>query len=119
MKAARPDLPVLAIAGDGGFLYQATELATAMHHNIAVVVVVFDNKAFGNVRLIQQERFGGRLIADRLTNPDFVKFAESFGAAAYRATNAPELERAVRDAVAANRPALIHVPAAKCQAHGT
>ena len=110
VKAARPDLPVLAISGDGGFLYQATELATAMHHNIAVVVVVFDNNAFGNVRLIQQERYGGRLIADSLTNPDFVKFAESFGVAAFRATTAPELERAVRDALALNRPALIHVP---------
>lgn len=110
VKAARPDLPVLAISGDGGFLYQATELATAMHHNIAVVAVVFDNAAFGNVRLIQKERFGGRLIADSLTNPDFVKFAESFGAAAFRATTAPELERAVKDALALNRPALIHVP---------
>jgi acetolactate synthase-1/2/3 large subunit len=110
VKAARPDLPVLAISGDGGFLYQATELATAMHHNIAVVAVVFDNGAFGNVRLIQKERFGGRLIADSLTNPDFVKFAESFGAAAFRATDAAELERALRDAFAADRPALIHVP---------
>lgn len=110
VKAARPDLPVLAISGDGGFLYQATELATAMHHNIAVVAVVFDNAAFGNVRLIQKEWFGGRLIADSLTNPDFVKFAESFGAAAFRATTAPELERAVTDALALNRPALIHVP---------
>lgn len=110
VKAARPDLPVLAISGDGGFLYQATELATAMHHNIAVVAVVFDNAAFGNVRMIQKERFGGRLIADSLTNPDFVKFAESFGAAAFRATTAPELERAVTDALALNRPALIHVP---------
>jgi acetolactate synthase-1/2/3 large subunit len=110
VKAARPDLPVLAIAGDGGFLYQATELATAMHHNIAVVVVVFDNGAFGNVRLIQQERYGGRLIADELTNPDFVKFAESFGVAAFRATDAPGLERAVKDAFASGRPALVHVP---------
>ncbi len=110
VKAARPDLPVLAISGDGGFLYQAAELATAMHHDIAVVAVVFDNNAFGNVRLIQKERFGGRLIADSLTNPDFVAFAESFGANAYRATTAPELERAVKDAFAAGRPALVHVP---------
>jgi len=110
VKAARPDLPVLAISGDGGFLYQATELATAMHHRIAVVVVVFDNSAFGNVRLIQRQRFGGRLIADALTNPDFVEFAESFGAAAFRAVTAAELERAVRDAFASGRPALVHVP---------
>jgi acetolactate synthase-1/2/3 large subunit len=109
-KAAHPDLPVLAISGDGGFLYQATELATAMHHGIAVVVVVFDNNAYGNVRLIQKERFGGRLIADSLTNPDFVRFAESFGAAAYRATDAAQLERAVRDAFATGRAALIQGP---------
>jgi acetolactate synthase I/II/III large subunit len=110
VKAARPDLPVLAISGDGGFLYQATELATAMHHHIAVVVVVFDNRAFGNVRLIQRERLGGRLIADALSNPDFVKFAESFGVAAFRAVTAAELERAVRRAFASGRPALVHVP---------
>lgn len=110
VKAARPDLPVLAISGDGGFLYQATEFATAIHHHIAVVVVVFDNSAFGNVRLIQRERFGGRLIADALSNPDFVKFAESFGVAAFRAGTAAELERAVRSAFASGRPALVHVP---------
>jgi acetolactate synthase-1/2/3 large subunit len=109
-KAARPDLPVLAISGDGGFLYQATELATAMHHGIAVVAVVFDNNAYGNVRLIQKERFGGRTIADSLTNPDFVAFAKSFGAAAFRATDAAGLERAVREALATGRPALVHVP---------
>lgn len=110
VKAARPDLPVLAISGDGGFLYQATELATAIHHQIAVVVVVFDNHAYGNVRLIQRARFGGRLIADALTSPDFVKFAESFGVAAFRAVTPAELENAVRDAFASGRPALVHVP---------
>jgi acetolactate synthase I/II/III large subunit len=110
VKAARPDLPVLAISGDGGFLYQATELATAIHHRIAVVVVVFDNRAFGNVRLIQRERFGGRLIADALSSPDFVRFAESFGATAFRAVTPAELERAVGNAFASGRPALVHVP---------
>lgn len=110
VKAARRDLPVLAISGDGGFLYQATELATAIHHHIAVVVVVFDNHAFGNVRLIQKARFGGRLIADTLTSPDFVKLAESFGVAAFRAVTPAELERAVGDAFASGRPALVHVP---------
>ena len=110
VKAARPDLPVLAIAGDGGFMYQATELATAVHHNIAVVAVVFDNGMYGNVKLIQKERYGGRVIAADLTNPDFVKFAESFGAAAWRATSGAELERAVGEALALGKPALVHVP---------
>ncbi len=72
-----PDRKVLAIAGDGGFMYQVGELATAVRHNIAVVVVVFDNGAFGNVKRIQQERYGNRLIASDLQNPDFGKLAGS------------------------------------------
>ena len=110
VKAACPDRAVLAIAGDGGFAYQAMELATAMRHDIALVTVVFDDGAFGNVRRIQAEHYGNRLIASDLHNPDFVRFAESFGVAAFRARTAEELERALRDAFALNRPALVHVP---------
>jgi len=109
-KAAMPDRKVLAIAGDGGFMYQVGELATAARHNLAVVVVVFDNAAFGNVRRIQQERYGNRLIASDLKNPDFVRLAESFGIAAFRATDARELEQALHKAFALNAPALVHVP---------
>jgi acetolactate synthase I/II/III large subunit len=110
VKAACPDRPVLSIAGDGGFAYQAMELATAMRHDIALVTVVFDDGAFGNVRRIQAEHYGNRLIASDLHNPDFVRFAESFGAAAFRARDADELERALKDAFALGRPALVHVP---------
>jgi acetolactate synthase-1/2/3 large subunit len=109
-KAAMPDRKVLAIAGDGGFLYQMGELATAVRHNIAVVVVVFDNGAFGNVKRIQQERYGNRLIASDLHNPDFVKLADSFGVASFKATDARQLEEALRKAFALNAPALVHVP---------
>ena len=109
-KAACPDRAVLSIAGDGGFAYQAMELATAKRHNLAVVVVVFDDGAFGNVRRIQAEQYGNRLIASDLTNPDFVRFAESFGVAAFRARNAAELERALVEAFALRAPALVHVP---------
>ena len=61
---ARPDVPVLSINGDGGFLYTGNELATAMRHRIPLVAVVFTDGAFGNVRRIQQEQFGNR--RDRL-----------------------------------------------------
>jgi acetolactate synthase I/II/III large subunit len=105
-----PDRPVLAVSGDGGFLYQIGELATAAQHNIGVVFVVFDNSAYGNVRLLQNERFGGRTIASDLKNPNFVTLAESFGIAAYRAKTAEELEQAATRALAAGKPALIHVP---------
>ena len=109
-KAAMPDRKVLAIAGDGGFLYQMAELATAVRHNIAVVVVVFDNGAFGNVKRIQQERYGNRLIASDLHNPDFVRLADSFGVASFKATDAAQLEDALHKAFALDAPALVHVP---------
>ena len=109
-KLAMPDRKVLAIAGDGGFLYQSGELATAVRHNIAVVVVVFDNGSFGNVRRIQQERYGNRLIASDLANPDFAKLAQSFGVAAFKATDAKELEAALHKAFALSAPALVWVP---------
>jgi acetolactate synthase-1/2/3 large subunit len=109
-KAAMPDKKVLAIAGDGGFLYQMGELATAARHNIAVVVVVFDNGAFGNVKRIQQERYGNRLIASDLHNPDFAKLADSFGIANFKALDPAQLEDALHKAFALNVPALVWVP---------
>ena len=110
VKAACPDHAVLSIAGDGGFAYQAMELATAVRHRLAVVVVVFDDGKFGNVKRIQAAQFGNRLIACDLANPDFVRFAESFGVAAFRAHSAEELEAALRRAFDLGAPALVHVP---------
>jgi acetolactate synthase-1/2/3 large subunit len=111
VQDARRDVPVVSIAGDGGFMFTATEMATAMHHRIPLVAVVFNDGAFGNVRRNQEERFGNRLIASDLTNPDFVRFAESFGAAAERARNPAELRAALRRAFTRREgPTLIEVP---------
>jgi len=110
VQAALPGRAVVAICGDGGFMYQAGELATAMRHALPVVAIVFDDGAFGNVKRLQEERFGNRLIAWDLANPDFFQFAKSFGAAAFRAHSAAELQHALTDALAARAPALIHVP---------
>jgi acetolactate synthase-1/2/3 large subunit len=110
VQAACPGRNVVLATGDGGFMFQAAELATAMRHRLPVVVVVFDDGAFGNVRRIQAERYGNRLIASDLTNPDFVAFARSFGMAAFHATTPDALETALREAFALDAPALIHVP---------
>jgi acetolactate synthase-1/2/3 large subunit len=108
---ARRDVPVLSISGDGGFMFTASEMATAVRHRIPLTAIVFNDGAFGNVRRIQQERFGNRLIASDLANPDFVKFAESFGAAGERARNPHELRAALRRAFARrDGPTLIDVP---------
>jgi len=107
---ARRDVPLLSITGDGGFMFTATEMATAVRHRIPLVTVLFNDGAFGNVRRIQEERFG-RQIANDLANPDFVKFAESFGATAMRATSPAELGQALRRAFShRDGPTLIEVP---------
>ena len=108
---ARPDVPVVAISGDGGFLFTATEMATAIRHRIPLVTIVFNDGAFGNVRRIQQERFGNRLIGSDLANPDFVAFGKSFGAEAVRAKGPDALRQALRHAFAhRDGPTLIEVP---------
>jgi acetolactate synthase-1/2/3 large subunit len=105
------DTAVLSISGDGGFLYTANELATAIRHRIPLVAVVFVDRAFGNVRRIQQEQYGNRLIGADLSNPDFVRYAESFGAAAERARSPVELGAALRRGFARRDvPTVIEVP---------
>ena len=108
---ARPDVPVLSITGDGGFLFTASEMATAMRHRIPLVTIVFNDGAFGNVRRIQEERYGNRLIASDLANPDFVAFAESFGVDAMRVNSPDQLPATLRRALAhRDGPTLIEVP---------
>lgn len=111
VQDARRDVPVLAISGDGGFMFTATEMATAIRHRIPLVTVVFNDGAFGNVRRIQQERYGNRLIASDLANPDFVAFGKSFGAEAVRATSPDALREALRRGFSRrDGPTLIEVP---------
>jgi acetolactate synthase-1/2/3 large subunit len=111
VQDARRDAPVIAICGDGGFMFTATELATAAQHRIPLTAIVFNDDAFGNVRRIQEERYGNRLIASDLANPDFVRFAESFGAAAERARGPQELRSALDRALERrDQPTLIEVP---------
>jgi acetolactate synthase-1/2/3 large subunit len=108
---ARPDVPVLAISGDGGFMFTASEMATAICHRIPLVTIVFVDGAFGNVRRTQQERYGNRLIATELANPDFVAFAKSFGAEAVRVEKPQDLRRTLRRAFARrDGPTVIEVP---------
>jgi acetolactate synthase I/II/III large subunit len=108
-QVARPDTTVVAIAGDGGFLYTLGELATQRRHDLPVVSIVFNDSAFGNVKRTQQLQFGGHVIGSELVNPDFVALARAFGIDSERVIEPAELEGALRSAVAARRPALIEV----------
>ena len=101
---------VVVISGDGGFMFNVQELSTAVAHGINLVTIVFADGAFGNVKRIQKDNYGGRNIAVELHNPDFVALAKSFGMLGLRATNPEALRKAMREAFDANGPALIEVP---------
>jgi acetolactate synthase I/II/III large subunit len=109
VKIANPNRAVVSITGDGGFLFGVQELATAAQYRIGVVVCVFNNNAYGNVRRDQLTRYQGRLIGAELTNPDFVKLAESFGVDAYRVHRPEEFRTALEKAIALDAPAVIEV----------
>ncbi len=109
-KVGHPDQPVLSLNGDGGFFYNLPELATMVQHRLNVITVVFNDNAYGNVRRIQKERFGGRFIASDLYNPDFVLLAQSFGIEGVRVGTPEALRDVVTDAVRDPRPILIEVP---------
>lgn len=109
VKAANPDRKVLAICGDGGFMFGVQELATAAQEGIAVVVVVFDNGAYGNVRRDQRTRFEGRFIASELHNPDFLGLAAAFGIEAHSAASPAELAAILPEALEARGTVLIRV----------
>jgi acetolactate synthase-1/2/3 large subunit len=110
VKVAHPDQAVVAIAGDGGFMFNVQELATAVQYKIALVTIIFNSNSFTNVKRQQQEWFGNRTIASDLVNPDFVKLAQSFGAAGHRVRSPAELRTALRTAFAESGPTLIEVP---------
>ncbi|MEM7275243.1 MAG: thiamine pyrophosphate-dependent enzyme [Actinomycetota bacterium] len=108
--AAVHDGPVVGITGDGGFLFTATELATAVQHDIPCTILLFNDGAYGNVRRIQKLRFGAdRTIASKLRNPDFSLLAQSFGVRYWHADSPDALRPALGAAIDHHGPALVEV----------
>ncbi len=107
-KLARPDRPVVALVGDGGFLFNCQELATAIQHDVPVVILVFNDNAYGVLKS-QQEVLHGRTMAVDLVNPDFLKLAEAFGVDAQCAETFEQLYSAVTTAINSSRASLIEV----------
>jgi acetolactate synthase I/II/III large subunit len=110
VKVANPNKVVISVNGDGGFMFGVQELATAVHNQIKLICIVFNNRSFGNVLRDQKTAFDGRFIGESLTNPDFFKLAQSFGAKAYRAVNPAELKSTLSSALNDCGPVLIEVP---------
>jgi acetolactate synthase-1/2/3 large subunit len=107
-KVGTPDRRVVAISGDGGFMYMASEMSTAVAHGIGAVALVFNNSAFGASEWDQTHRYEGRYIGTGLHNPDFVKLAEAHGVPGER-TDVDGLGPALRRALDADAPALVEV----------
>ena len=110
VKVAHPQRPVVALCGDGGFMFAVQELATAVQYGIAVVALVFNNDSYGNVRRDQQQSFAGRVLGAELVNPDFVRLGEAFGVDSARADSPQRLRPLLERALGSGRPWLIEVP---------
>ncbi|MCH2486476.1 MAG: thiamine pyrophosphate-dependent enzyme, partial [Erythrobacter sp.] len=100
IAAARrfPDRMVVAVAGDGDFLMNGQELATAAQYGLDLLVIVVDNGTYGTIRMHQEREFPGRVSATNLNNPDFAKLAEAFGAWSVRAETTDAFKQALTDA---------------------
>jgi acetolactate synthase-1/2/3 large subunit len=109
-QAARRDATVISVAGDGGFMFGVQELATAVQHKLGVIILLFNNNMFGNVRSMQEKLYGNRVIATDLHNPDFVKMAKAFGANGIRVKSMNGLRRAIRDSIGLEVPTVIEIP---------
>jgi acetolactate synthase-1/2/3 large subunit len=109
VKVGQPDRPVVAVTGDGGFLFGGSDLATAVRYGINLVTILFNNDAYGNVLRDQRRLFEGRESGSALSNPDFQVYAKAFGVRAWRVTDADGLRGALTEALAENAPTLIEV----------
>jgi len=110
-KSVHPEREVICIAGDGDYLMTGQEIATAVQYGLNVVVVVVDNGTYGTIRMHQEGHYPGadRVMATDLKNPDFVKYAEAFGAFGVRCERTEDFPAALAAARDAGRPALVHL----------
>jgi acetolactate synthase I/II/III large subunit len=110
VKTGRPDRKVISINGDGGFLFCASELATAVQYGIDVVALVFNDGAYGNSNRDQRERFDGHVYGTDLRNPDFAKLAQAYGAEGVKLKNSAQLRGALAEVLGNGRPTVVEVP---------
>jgi thiamine pyrophosphate-dependent acetolactate synthase large subunit-like protein len=108
-KVACPERPVVAMCGDGAFMYTCQELATAVKYGLSIPVILFNDNCYANIKQQQMNRFGRCSEVD-LVNPDFVKFAESFGAYGVRIEDLSDLKPAIEKALETHGPTIIEIP---------
>jgi len=109
LKIANPSRQVVCFVGDGGFLMTGQELATAFHHAVNPIILVFNNQMYGTIRMYQERAFPGRVSGTSLTNPDFARFIESFGGHGEVVSETAEFIPAFQRAEASGKPAVIEL----------
>lgn len=108
-KIARPDAPAVYIGGDGDFLMNGQELATAVHYGLDPVFIVVDNGKYGTIRGNQERRYPGRVSGTDLGNPDFAAIARGYGAHGERVEHTEDFAPALERALASGTASLIHI----------
>jgi acetolactate synthase I/II/III large subunit len=107
-KRLYPDKTVIAFAGDGCFLMNGQEFATAVQYGLPIVVVIADNGMYGSIRMNQERQYPGRVVATDLNNPDFVGYAQCFGGYGERVERTQDFAPALARAIASGKPAILH-----------
>ena len=109
MKRLYPERTVVAFAGDGDFLMNGQEFATAVQYDLPVINIVCDNSIYGTIRMHQEREYPGRISATTLRNPDFAAYARAFGGYGVTVERTEDFPDAFRAALAAGKPAIIHL----------
>ncbi|WP_119459216.1 thiamine pyrophosphate-binding protein [Rhodospirillaceae bacterium SYSU D60014] len=108
-KAVHPDRPVISFAGDGCFLMNGQELATAVQYGLNIIILVINNGMYGTIRMHQERHYPGRISGTDLVNPDFAAYARAFGAHGETVETTADFAPAFERAVQAGRPALLEL----------
>jgi acetolactate synthase I/II/III large subunit len=108
-KRLLPERMVIAFAGDGCFLMNGQEFATAVQYELALIVVVVDNAMYGTIRMHQEREYPGRVSATDLKNPDFAAYARAFGGHGETVERTEDFAPAFERAIASGKPAILHV----------
>jgi acetolactate synthase I/II/III large subunit len=107
-KRQKPEAVSICIAGDGDFLMNGQEFATAVQHDIPVIILVIDNGMYGTIRMHQEREYPGRVSATKLRNPDFAAYAQAFGGHGEVVRSTEEFAPAFERAKASGKPAILH-----------
>ncbi len=109
IKRLYPERTVISLNGDGDFLMNGQEFATAIQYNLPIICIIADNASYGTIRMHQERDFPGRVAATDLVNPDFAAYARAFGGFGVTVEKTADFPAALAAAQACGKPSIIHL----------